>query len=538
MKNSNKKKKNSKKELSQNTELRVFSIRIKNDKLEKELKHLLFTYKHFENILLILISQNYNLYKDGKDTNDFKLLTSPQLMRNALYDYNSKHSTQLEYLKNKYKDNQLWQALKETAKKLKPHNVVEIIKRVKANFKTYFTNLETYKQNPNLFTGMPKPPKPKKLSKIIDYSVELDKYNSLSFTRLEKENLVGINLSDHMVYIHIDKRQIEKLAEVSKLYSARLVYDNDNLYLQISYLKNISRFTSHVSHKYASIDIGVNNLMAVFVDDETTSSLIVDGKPFKDYNSKFNRLIPKLNESKSKEVAEWAVSKTGSKYPAKYTEKGKKIGKFISYLYAKRNRFFHDQFHKMAKRVVEYLYLHGITDLFISRNLAELKNNGECNLDKATKQSFIQIPFIKLLQNIEYKAQEYGINVHYVDERYTSKASCISDDIESIQESPDLTNAFNGRRVKRGLFLDTIINKVFNADINGAVNHIKVATGKSFRWLKNKLFKLCNPIKIKSDYEFCRLLKNLQNSGSGNSVPFIGVEASQSNKLIENISFC
>jgi len=538
MKNSNKKKKNSKKELSQNTELRVFSIRIKNDKLEKELKHLLFTYKHFENILLILISQNYNLYKDGKDTNDFKLLTSPQLMRNALYDYNSKHSTQLEYLKNKYKDNQLWQALKETAKKLKPHNVVEIIKRVKANFKTYFTNLETYKQNPNLFTGMPKPPKPKKLSKIIDYSVELDKYNSLSFTRLEKENLVGINLSDHMVYIHIDKRQIEKLAEVSKLYSARLVYDNDNLYLQISYLKNISRFTSHVSHKYASIDIGVNNLMAVFVDDETTSSLIVDGKPFKDYNSKFNRLISKLNESKSKEVAEWAVSKTGSKYPAKYTEKGKKIGKFISYLYAKRNRFFHDQFHKMAKRVVEYLYLHGITDLFISRNLAELKNNGECNLDKATKQSFIQIPFIKLLQNIEYKAQEYGINVHYVDERYTSKASCISDDIESIQESPDLTNAFNGRRVKRGLFLDTIINKVFNADINGAVNHIKVATGKSFRWLKNKLFKLCNPIKIKSDYEFCRLLKNLQNSGSGNSVPFIGVEASQSNKLIENISFC
>jgi hypothetical protein len=66
-------KKNSKKELSQNTELRVFSIRIKNDKLEKELKHLLFTYKHFENILLILISQNYQLYKDGKDANTISI---------------------------------------------------------------------------------------------------------------------------------------------------------------------------------------------------------------------------------------------------------------------------------------------------------------------------------------------------------------------------------------------------------------------------------------------------------------------------------
>jgi hypothetical protein len=48
--------------------------------------------------------------------------------------------------------------------------------------------------------------------------------------------------------------------------------------------------------------------------------------------------------------------------------------------------------------------------------------------------------------------------------------------IKSIQDNPDLTNAFNGKRVKRGLFLDTVINKVFNANVNGAVNHIKAAT--------------------------------------------------------------
>jgi hypothetical protein len=106
-------KKHSKQSLTQNMVLRVLSIRIKSDKLERKLKNILLTYKHFENILLILISQNYNLYKEGKDTNDFSLLTSPQVMRNALYDYEPKHSTQVEYLKNKYKDNQLWQALKE-----------------------------------------------------------------------------------------------------------------------------------------------------------------------------------------------------------------------------------------------------------------------------------------------------------------------------------------------------------------------------------------------------------------------------------------
>jgi len=84
--------------------------------------------------------------------------------------------------------------------------------------------------------------------------------------------------------------------------------------------------------------------------------------------------------------------------------------------------------------------------------------------------------------------------------------------------------------------LDTVINKVFNADVNGAVNHIKVGTGKSFEWLKDKLFKLCNPIKIKSDYEFCKLLKSLQNSELGKSRIFL--EAPQSNRLAFNVIFC
>jgi putative transposase len=346
-------KKHSKQSLTQNMVLKLLSIRIRSDKLERKLKNILLTYKHFENILLILISQNYNLYKEGKDTNDFSLLTSAQLMRNALYDYEPKHSTQVEYLKNKYKDNQQWQALKETAKKLKSHNLTYVIKRVKTSFKTYFKSLELYRQNQNLFTGVPKPPKPKKLSKLTNYSIELDKYCCLSFARLERENLVGVNLSNGMVYVYVDREQLKKLTDIDKLYSARLVYDNGSLYLQISYLKELKKVETE-QLKYAGIDIGVGNLMAVFIDDENGPSLVVDGKPFKHYNAKFNRLIGKLNESRAKEVEEWGESKTGTKYPAKYTERGREIGRFISFLYAKRNRFFTDQFHKMAKRLSIY----------------------------------------------------------------------------------------------------------------------------------------------------------------------------------------
>jgi IS605 OrfB family transposase len=421
--------------LIQNKELETIYILIDFEELKKKLKKLLFKYYAFENILLNIINNNYNLYKERKDINDFNLLTSPQHIINILYYYNYEFSEQLEYIKNKYKDNQLWQELKETAKELNPHNLTYIIKRVKTAFNTYFTSLELYKQNPSLFQGEPKPPITKNIHMSTNYSVELDKYCSLSFVRLEKENLVGINLSDHMIYISLDKTEKDKTK-----------YETKN------------RQT-----KYAGIDIGERNLMAVFVDDETTKSLLIDGKPFKHYNE---------------------------------------------------TELLIEQFYKMANLVVEYLHLHGVTDLFISKNLAE---------DNPT-----QIPFIKLIEAIEHEAQSYGIKVHYVDESYTSQVSCISGDIKGIQENSDLIRicnimgnfnpfrTFNGKRNGQS-FHDTVIKESFNADLNAAVNHIKVGTGKSFEWLKDKLFKLKDPIKIKSEDKFRKLIDELKSSKEAKS---------------------
>jgi IS605 OrfB family transposase len=511
-----------------NIDFRVFSIRIKSKKLTRKILSLLYKYRQFENVLLILISQNHD---------DFKYFTNKQVLRNALLDYNNKNPQKVEYLKKKYKDNQLWENLRGIAKSLKSHNLTYIISKVRANFITYFTNLKSYKGNHNSFTGMPKPPKPKKLSKLKYYSIELDRYTSLSFAKLESGNLIGVNLSNKMVYIHCNAEQVKKLTQIDKLHSARVVYDNGLLYLQISYLKERKQINSN-TNKSAGIDIGINNLASIFIDDKNTPSLVISGKPYKYYNSKFNRLVAKLNESKSKEVLQWKENGAGSKYPIEYTEKGKRIGKFISFLFGKRDRYFKDQFHKISKRIVEYLYINEVSDVYISKNLAELKNNGDCKLNKSVKQNFIQIPIIQLLKYIEYKAQEYGIKIHWIDEQYSSKVSCISGDVNSVQNNPMLTNAFNGRRVSRGLFLDTEINKVFNADLNGAVNHIKIGVKRSFIWLTDYLFKVCNPIRIKCDYEFCKFLKGLQNSGSGKSVSLLDTEASYSNILTENVSLC
>jgi len=269
---------------------------------------------------------------------------------------------------------------------------------------------------------------------------------------------------------------------------------------QNSYLKAINNIEKN-KIKYAGIDIGENNLMAVFVDDETTKSLLVDGKPFKDYDKMVNEIIDYLNELKSKEMLDCKTSKTETNYTVKNTDKSKNIDRLINFLHTNRRKFLHERFNIMSRYVIEYLHLHGVTDLFISNRLAN--------------HTFLKIPFKILLQCIKYNAQEYGITVHDdIDERYTSKASCISDDVKSAQKNPKLADTFNGKR-KGDSFHDKAINKRFNADLNAAVNHIIVGTGKSFAWLKEKMFKLCNPIKIKSENKFRKLLDELKSSKEG-----------------------
>jgi len=295
------------------------------------------------------------------------------------------------------------------------------------------------------------------------------------------------------------------------------VYDNANLYLQIIYLKELNKIENNETKyvgieqinylkelgktktdkiKYAGIDLGTRSLMAIFVDDETTPSLLVDGKSFKDYNKMINKIITCLRESKSKEVLECEISKIGEKCLVKYTEKVMEIDKFISFLDSKRNNLFNDQSCKMAKYVVKYLHLHEVTDLFMSKNMANHK--------------FIRIQFKELLEQIDQEAQEHGIRVHYIDERYTSLVSCITGDIKSVQKNPKLANAYNGKR-KDETFLDTVINKEFNADLNAAVNHIKVGTDKDFEWLKDKLFKLREPniIKVNIDTDVMDIITGL-----------------------------
>ena len=409
---------------------------------------------------------------------------------------------------------------------LKNHNLVMIIRRFKKDFSNYFKALKDWKKNPKKYTGMPKMPKARKLSKLAKFSIPLDK-NSWS----TKKNLVGINLDSKMRYFYIGKTIKNGKVLGKKIQSISIKMRNGEIYLSFSYVNDLEELANiekdltsnlkleDLNKNCAGIDIGLNNLISLFIDDKESQSIIIDGARYKYYNSKFNRFIAKLNNSIADEVTEYKTiikkDKTEVQIPIKWTKRGHRLKRFVTFLYRKRNDFFETEFHKISKRIVEYLKINSVKQLVLSKNLAELMNNGKCILRKKSKQNFIQIPFIQLIHYIEEKAIKNNIEVIFIDEAYTSKTSCINGDVLEVQtksksNKKPTANEFKGTRAKRGLFKDTVLNKIWNADLNGAVNHIKVAFNSSFIWLKDSLFKLCNPKIIKSANDFLLFNRTLQ----------------------------
>lgn len=471
-----------------NKNLRSFSIRVISDYHKRKLRSAVYDYRQFENLFLLFLNENED---------DFKIKSDYNILRSMLYDIecDDEKTERKEIFSQKYSNNKWFLEMKVQCEKLKMHNVVMLIRRVKCQYSTFFTNIKK-----GVKASVPKP---KKLSKMSSYSIVLDT-NAWSF---KKKNVIGININEKMFYIKINKDEIKKItSSLDNIQNVTISFSNKEVYLNITYHNTKSKNIQLKEEKFAGIDIGVKNTATCFVNDEETKSLICDGKQFIQYNNDFNRFLAMLNGTISECATEW-VEKNGIKYPTKYNQQGYKKRRFRTFLYEKRNRFFFSEFHKLSRRIIDFLKISNVTHLIISYNLASLKYNGECDLDKAA-QSFIQIPVIKLLKYIECKCAENGIVVDIINEANTSKNSCLSDDVNHPK-----TNGLNGVRVKRGLFKDRFYNIIFNADINGAVNHIKKFTKENFDWLIHFKFKLCNPVKISCDADFNSYLNRLSGKG-------------------------
>ena len=94
-------------------------------------------------------------------------------------------------------------------------------------------------------------------------------------------------------------------------------------------------------------------------------------------------------------------------------------------------------------------------------------------MSKNVNQSFVGIPHMRLIEMIQYKAQNVGLHVILTEESYTSGTSFLD------EEEPIKSNYNKKRRVKRGLFISNYGTKI-NADVNGAYQIMKKVFPKAF----------------------------------------------------------
>jgi putative transposase len=131
----------------------------------------------------------------------------------------------------------------------------------------------------------------------------------------------------------------------------------------------------------------------------------------------------------------------------------------------KRKKKINDYFHKASRKIIDYCVLNDIGTVVIGYN-PDWKQN--CHLGKKNTQNFVNIPYYRLIQQLNYKATEQGITVIKQEESHSSKCSFL--DKEPIEHHDN----YLGRRITSGLFKSQQ-GTIINADVNGAYNILKKA---------------------------------------------------------------
>lgn len=136
-----------------------------------------------------------------------------------------------------------------------------------------------------------------------------------------------------------------------------------------------------------------------------------------------------------------------------YIESGK-----IRLLRFKRENYINNYLHQASRFCIE-IALKQKCKVIVMGDLTGIKFEKKC-------RSFVQIPLLRFMEMIEYKAKISGLTVIKINEAYTSSTSAI--DLEEIIYH---TNQ-KGKRIFRGGYVSNQ-GYFINSDINGSLNILR-----------------------------------------------------------------
>jgi len=225
--------------------------------------------------------------------------------------------------------------------------------------------------------------------------------------------------------------------------------------------------------KALAIDFGINNLATCATS--TGQTFIIDGRRLKSINQWYNKENSRLQSIKDKQ-----------QFGKKSTNRQNRIAR-------KRNKRVNDYMSKTARKIINYCLEKNIGVLVCGYNVTFQR---ESNMGKVTNQNFVNIPFGKLREKLEYLSKLYGISYIEQEESYTSKASFFDrDEIPIYNDDNPQKYEFSGKRISRGQYR-TSSGYILNADVNGALNILSKSKVVSLLGLYNR-GELDTPIRIR-----------------------------------------
>ena len=245
--------------------------------------------------------------------------------------------------------------------------------------------------------------------------------------------------------------KIPPILEGRKIKFIKIVPIQNAKYFEIQYTYEVAEEQREVDKQKAlAIDFGIDNLMTCV----TTSgkNFIIDGRRLKSINQWYNKQNAKLASIKDKQ-----------KYGKSPTNRQRKIAR-------KRNRRVNDYISKACRIVINYCLQNQIGTLVCGYNVTFQRNT---NFGKVNNQTFVNIPFGKIREKLQYMCRLYGLEYVEQEESYTSKASFLDGDGIPVYNADNPQKyEFSGKRVKRGLYRSAKGIEI-NADVNGAANILR-----------------------------------------------------------------
>lgn len=362
------------------------------------------------------------------------------LANEAIYNVRQYYFTEGEFLK--YEKNYALLKTSPNYGTLNSNMAQQILKEVDGSFKSFFGLLKLAKQGKYSF----------KDCKLPHY-LPKDGFTTLviGFVRLNGNRLIlpfsnSFKKTHKAVEITIPPMLIDK-----KIKEIRIIPKAKARFFEIQYIYDAECTQGNLNINNAlALDLGINNLVTAV--SNTGKSFIIDGKRLKSINQWFNKENARLQSIKDKQH-----------FGKKNTNRQKTIAR-------NRNNKVNDYMSKAARKVIDYCISNDIGTLVVGYNETFQRDT---NMGKRNNQTFLNIPYGKLRDKLEYLCELCGITFVKQEESYTSKASFWDrDEIPVYNDDNPKEYQFSGKRIHRGQYR-TSSGRTLNADVNGALNILR-----------------------------------------------------------------